>query len=205
MLSFFSDPFPNLIVLQSMVKMLKKYVTKYGQYVNVLHIELVFSVEEEFLKLLSPGLANVWLFFVTTTLQISWEIRLWIFISTFFKPLWFQVRELILGQPNAEACQRIASYFRNVSVVRLKFDVDDGEVNNYVERAVQSMQAFVNGGKLRTATFAFSGSCSIRMWKFGPKWLVCDVKYLGSNSGSCLCWVLNKQINSQYFLKPLLF
>jgi len=59
---FFLGPFIStnvLFVLQAMVDELKKYVPKYGDYVNVLDIEGGFESKEDILLLLSRGLPNV--------------------------------------------------------------------------------------------------------------------------------------------------
>jgi len=67
------------------------------------------------------------------------------------------VRELIMKGTDWRPFQKAVSGFTNVSTVRLESDLDEYQ-RRPVKNAVQFMQAFISGGKLRSATFAFSGS-----------------------------------------------
>jgi len=51
-----------------------------------------------------------------------------------------------------ETCQKAAIYLRNLSSVRLSTFVEEGQDFD-VQNAVECMRAFINNGKLRSATF----------------------------------------------------
>jgi len=116
----------------------------------------------------------------------------------------FQVRELIFTTINLNSYRRTGSRFS-----RFETDYEERRVAKHIETAVQFTQMFMSRGKLRSATFAFSG-LNLEHLKLGRQKLLhhqdvklwskvtrvrCEI-FLKWFRYFSMCWCRNKQIHN---------